>query len=192
MPSVYSPRWVQPEQTITRHCEMAGCRHAGDYKAPKNRNSNESKDYRWFCLEHVKQYNQSWNYFSGMKETEAEEFWREAHTGGRKTWKRGNREKQTRDDLQDAVYRTFADYLTGKQNTYSQTQKLVPIDRLTQESLAVLDMEWPVTEKDVKSRYKVLVKQYHPDVNNSEAAEDYFKKITAAYQQLKKAIKKQK
>lgn len=171
---------------------MAGCAHTGDYKAPKNRNSNESKDYRWFCLEHVKQYNQSWNYFSGMQESDAEEFWREAHTGGRKTWKRGSREKFTRDDLQDAVYRTFADYLTGKQNAAGKAQKLVPIDRLTQKSLAVLDMEWPVTEQDVKSRYKVLVKQYHPDVNASETAEDYFKKVTEAYQQLKAAIKKLK
>lgn len=191
MPSVYSPRWVEPEETVTRHCEMPGCSCAGEYKAPKSRYSNEAKDYRWLCLEHVKKYNEQWNYFSGMTDPEMEDFWREAQTGHRPTWKRGSQEKYTRDNLNDTVYRTFADYLSGRE-TSNRTQRLVPIDRLTQTSLAVLNLEWPVTEQDVKSRYKTLVKQYHPDVNASETAEDYFKKVTEAYQQLKAAIKKLK
>ncbi len=190
MVSVYSPRWVEPEQPASRACDIPGCMHSGEYRAPKNRKSSEAKDYHWFCLDHVKEYNQSWNYFSGMPESEAEEFWREAQTGHRPTWKRHGGKKHTREKLTENVYRSFADYLAAGDARYaSGGPKLVPIDRLTQKALAVLDMEWPVSERDVKQRYKALVKQYHPDVNNKKEAEDYFKKITEAYQHLKKAIK---
>lgn len=191
MTSVYSPRWTAPEEPIARHCDMPECRSSGEYRAPKHRGSADMKDYHWFCLDHVKQYNQSWNYFSGMADSEMEDFWREAQTGHRPTWKRGSQKQHTRETLTEDVYRSFADYLASGEAKYAKGgAKLVPIDRLTQKSLAVLDMEWPVSEREVKLRYKHLVKQYHPDINQTEGAADYFKKITEAYHQLKTAVKK--
>lgn len=191
MPSVYSPRWVEPEEPNTRHCEVAGCSAAGLHKAPKSRYSADNKDYHWFCVEHVRKYNESWNYFSGMSDDEMEDFWRESATGNRPTWKRNRKSSYTRDDLHESVRRSFADYLAGNEGK-PNANRIAPIDRESQKALAVLDLQWPVTEEDIKSRYKALVKQYHPDVNQEASAEDYFKKVTAAYQLLKKALKKLK
>lgn len=192
MPSVYSPRWVEPEQPITRHCEVAGCTGVGVHKAPKSRYSADNKDYHWFCTDHVRQYNESWNYFAGMSDAEMEEFWQESAIGGRPTWKRErSKAKYTREDLHESVRRTFADYLAGRDTDY-QNRRIAPIDKESQKSLALLDLQWPVTEEDIKTRYKILVKQYHPDVNQEAGAEVHFKQITAAYQQLKKALKKLK
>ncbi len=191
MPSVYSPRWIEPEEPITRKCDFAGCHGSGMHKAPKSRYSSDAKDYLWFCVDHVKKYNESWNYFSGMSDDEMAEFWDEAQTGHRPTWKRGEKPRYTRDTLNESVRRTFADYLAGNETNY-QNQRIAPIDRAAQKALAVLNLTWPVTEKDIKAKYKELVKQFHPDVNQEQSAEDTFKRITEAYQQLKTAIKKLK
>ena len=43
---------------------MPGCGAQGEYRAPKDR--SHLNDYWWFCLEHVRAYNGSWDYFKGM------------------------------------------------------------------------------------------------------------------------------
>jgi hypothetical protein len=192
MPSVYSPRWSEPIDPVIRHCDVGGCGCAGEYKAPKSRYSNDAKDYYWFCIQHVKQYNESWNYFAGMSEAEVQDFWHGAPTGHRPTWKRGRKQSIRPEDLSEAVYRSFADYLAGESPNHADPKRLLTIDKVTQQFLAVLDLEWPITVDEVKTRYKTLVKQYHPDVNPSATAEAYFKKITEAYQHLKKMIQQEK
>ena len=43
---------------------MPGCEAMGEYRAPKSR--RDLKDYWWFCLEHVRAYNSTWDYYKGM------------------------------------------------------------------------------------------------------------------------------
>ena len=57
---------VRAEATL---CEWQGCKNAGSHRAPKGR-SREREDWR-FCMEHVREYNQSYNYFSGMTDDAA-------------------------------------------------------------------------------------------------------------------------
>src|SRR5690606_10047788 len=45
-------------------CEWDSCDQHGSYRAPKGR-SAEGR-YFHFCLDHVRLYNQSYNYFAGM------------------------------------------------------------------------------------------------------------------------------
>ena len=40
-------------QSTTKNCEYPGCAHAGEYKAPRDKQN--LRDYRWFCLEHVRE-----------------------------------------------------------------------------------------------------------------------------------------
>ena len=42
-----------------------------------------------FCVDHVRQYNASYNYFDGMSDSEVEDFQKDALTGHRPTWKVG-------------------------------------------------------------------------------------------------------
>lgn len=46
---------------VHRKCDHPGCNKDGEFKAPKNRSL---KDYYWFCLEHVQEYNSRWNYYT--------------------------------------------------------------------------------------------------------------------------------
>ena len=47
-------------------CDWNKCKKEGLYKAPKERDN--SKNFRLLCLDHVKEFNKNWNYFSGMND----------------------------------------------------------------------------------------------------------------------------
>ena len=47
-------------------CDWNNCNEIGEYKAPVERDN--SKKFRMLCLEHVKEFNKNWNYFSGMND----------------------------------------------------------------------------------------------------------------------------
>ena len=53
-------------------CDWDKCNKIGLYKAPVERDN--SKRFRWLCLEHVKEFNKSWNYFANMNNQEIENF----------------------------------------------------------------------------------------------------------------------
>ena len=47
-------------------CDHPGCLHPGEYRAPQGRDREGS--YFCFCLEHVREYNATYDYFSGMSD----------------------------------------------------------------------------------------------------------------------------
>ena len=49
-----------------------------------------------------------------------------------------------------------------------------------------LDLTPPVTLEELKTRYRQLVKRYHPDANGGDrTAEERFKAVSAAYAALR-------
>ena len=53
-------------------CDWNNCKEIGEYKAPVEKDN--SKKYRMLCLEHVKEFNKNWNYFSGMNDNQIIDF----------------------------------------------------------------------------------------------------------------------
>ena len=53
-------------------CDWNNCEKVGEYKAPIEKDN--SKKYRMLCLEHVKEFNKNWNYFSGMNDEQVIDF----------------------------------------------------------------------------------------------------------------------
>ena len=87
-----------------RGCDCAGCGEAGDYRAPKSR--DHLNDYYWFCLAHVREYNQHWNYFAGLSTDQIENHVRAAGVWDRPSWPLGQwREREQ--NLRDQVARDF-------------------------------------------------------------------------------------
>ena len=76
----------QPKN-IDRVCNNPDCDELGIYPAPKSRNN--LKDYYYFCIDHVRDFNKSWNYFAGLNEEELEVEIRKAVTWDRPSWKFG-------------------------------------------------------------------------------------------------------
>ena len=53
-------------------CDWNNCKEIGAYKAPVEKDN--SKKFRMLCLEHVKEFNKNWNYFSGMNDEQVINF----------------------------------------------------------------------------------------------------------------------
>ncbi len=171
-------------------CAVPGCDKPAEYRAPKKRTeqSSEGKDYYWFCLDHVSDYNKRYDYFDGMSEAELEAFQRGSFTGHRPTWRMGaglGAESGVKHP-NEALNEKLREFLMG--------EAAAPVRRFTlkpkyRQALEALKLEWPITPEAVKAAYKTLVKQTHPDLNPGDAeAENRFKQIASAYQTLKKAF----
>ena len=56
-----------------RPCAVPGCPEAGEFRAPASdgdRSGHDGPRWRWLCLEHVREFNQKYNFFSGMSADE--------------------------------------------------------------------------------------------------------------------------
>jgi hypothetical protein len=76
--------------TSERTCEWAGCNKLAKYRAPRSRVKLD--EFHWFCLEHVRQYNSTWNYYAGLDESAIEESRRADAVWDRPTWTFGEHE----------------------------------------------------------------------------------------------------
>jgi hypothetical protein len=157
-------------------CCFKGCVLKGEFPAPKSRYN--SKERYYFCLEHVKAYNKSWDFFQGMGQNEIDGFYSDSITGHRKTYKRtSNFRNYTAEDLKEELFREFN--FTGQRQ---QKQKDIPDSEM--KYMKILGLVHPVTMKDIKSKYKQLAKKYHPDIIGF-GNEDKFKEVSEAYNYLK-------
>ena len=55
-------------ETSQRVCEHPSCEEAGKYRAPKSPDTLD--EYYWFCKDHVREYNNRWNFYEGKTEAE--------------------------------------------------------------------------------------------------------------------------
>ncbi len=181
-----------PPPPSGRVCEHAGCSDPGDYRAPKSR--VQLNEFRWFCIEHVREYNAGWNYYQGMSEPEIEAQIRADTTWRRPTWPLGGKPNPSHDsDPFDLLYDPY-DILSaasagarkrGARRKGPDGNKLTPDE---QQALQVLELDWPQTLDTVKVRYKKLVKLHHPDANGGDKdAEERLKVINQAYSTLKQS-----
>ena len=166
----------------TRLCDHLGCEEPGEYKAPKDR--VHLREYFWFCLEHVREYNKSWDFYKGMSQDEIISSQNSDVTWGRPTWPlgagmKGHHKIHLQDGLADEIFHKGA---------YSTAPKEVPKE--CREALAVFNLTFPFAEADLKTTYKKLAKQYHPDLKEGcKLAEERLKTINQAYTVLKKFLK---
>ena len=67
-----SPRFHGRVESADRQCEAPGCREAGEFRAPGRRPNgfDGPGDWRWFCLQHVREFNAGYDWFEGMSAEE--------------------------------------------------------------------------------------------------------------------------
>ena len=53
-------------------CEWSNCNEIGKYRAPLEKDN--SRNFKWLCVEHIKLFNSKWNYFDGMSDEEIQGF----------------------------------------------------------------------------------------------------------------------
>ncbi len=174
-PRAYAPDPAAPG----RVCDMPDCCAVGGYRAPKSRTN--LSDYWWFCLEHVRAYNASWDFYRGMTPGEIERQVRADSVGQRPSWPLGRLgaaawegELLDRDPLHVLA--------AGRVRGGAERARVRQTPPELREPLETLGLSWPTTLDQVKSRYKELAKRHHPDANGGDrAAEERLKTINLAY-----------
>ncbi len=189
------PRNEAPEPG-TMACQWKGCTAPARHRAPMGR--GRDGEHYWFCREHVRQYNASYNYFDGMSDREVEDFRKDAVYGHRPTWKiaenaQSDGGRETKEDGSKPASEEFGS--SSAQSFYAwrarqarskakkTSRKLKPLEK---KSLAALGLEAYPGKAEVKSRFKELVKRHHPDSNGGDrATEEKLREIIQAYNYLK-------
>jgi hypothetical protein len=194
MSRMHRHRSAPPWDDVCPHgpCDHPECGAVGLYPAPKGR--DRLREFYWFCLEHVRNYNSTWNYYAGMAEPEIETHIRHDTVWQRPTWPLGrwgsrHRRGFTLDDGFGPIFgdgEPEAGARTRRENGSSARAEERVRQAEHERALAVLELKWPVTLDEIKVRYKVLVKKLHPDANGGDkAAEEHLKVVNQAYSTLK-------
>ncbi|MGI9353077.1 MAG: DnaJ domain-containing protein [Rhizobiaceae bacterium] len=175
---------------VDTSCQWEGCEKPGTHKAPLGR--DREGQYLNLCIEHVREYNKTYNYFSGLGDDDIARIQKDALTGHRPTWtmgvnKDGKKTPYSEGDPRGAI----ADRIisrsmrrTGQMSGKGATsRKLRPLEKKAFDDLG---MPHSASPDDLKTRYKALVKQYHPDTNGGDrSAEERLRQIIKAYKILK-------
>ena len=187
-------RRVQAEH----RCDWPNCTEPSSYRAPKGR--NREHQYWRFCLLHVREYNQSYNFFAGMSDDAVARFQKDALTGHLPTWRmgtiggqRGAKGRVGRffdADLGTAdpfdVLREFGAPPAGAAQSRAKAERPT-VRNGERKALYALGLEESATGPEIKARFKELVKRHHPDANGGDrTSEDKLREIIEAYNYLKK------
>jgi hypothetical protein len=172
-------------------CAHPGCDAPGEFRAPPaadGRPGDRRPEWRWFCLDHVREFNSGYNFFSGMSAEEIEAAQRPyagweretrafAHTGA----DRPPRWSDFSDPL-DAIGARF------RQAATKPREDGKPLSGENRRDLDTLGLEANANRHELRRRYTELVRRYHPDHNGGDRGhEARLQQVIDAYQRLRKA-----
>lgn len=174
-------------------CDWPGCAHAATHRAPKGR--TREREYWRFCLDHVREYNQSYNFFAGMSDDAVARYQKDAITGHRPTWKMGlgggARFKNSAGRFYgyggaEDPFEVFRDFGRPRPEEPRADAARRTVRNAERKALHTLGLEDGAGRAEIKGRFKELVKRHHPDANGGDrGSEDKLREIIEAYNYLK-------
>ena len=186
--------------TSERRCEWPGCEGHGTYRAPHS--PERLSEFRWFCLDHVRRYNAGWNFFNGFDEDALDAQMRADVIWERPTWRLGRGPSAAMGMMQNHMdgkaWERFGisdplDVLgTAATINPANRQSERPRRRLArdeQKAMDVLGLPHHIdTRAEVRTRYRALVMELHPDMNGGHNPEpERLARVLKAWQVLKKS-----
>jgi hypothetical protein len=171
-------------------CAHPGCDEAGEFRAPPADGRRSGFDgpgeWRWLCLDHVRAFNDSYNFFNGMTTDEIEAAQTPYAGWARETRAFANvgspppRWADFTDPL-DAIGARFRRAPEARMR--SDGRELSQADR---RFLGVLGLSVDADRRALRQRYLDLVRRYHPDKNGGDRShEKALQAVIEAYTQLK-------
>ncbi|WP_115367595.1 DnaJ domain-containing protein [Alteripontixanthobacter maritimus] len=181
-----------------RQCEHPRCADEGEFRAPGNRVAgfDGPGDWRWFCLDHVREFNAGYDWFEGMNAdeiyaaqapgagwaTETRAFNKTAGVDGMPRW-------SDFDDPLDAIGARMRSIKTRAAREVDMGADPTGRPRFSRAEMAALEtmnLGSDTDRRKLRRRYSELVRRFHPDRNGGDRAhEDRLGEVVAAYQMLK-------
>jgi hypothetical protein len=172
-----------------RHCAQPGCSEPGEFRAPADRGGGSDfegpGDWRWLCLDHVREFNVSYNYFAGMTSDQIEAA--QTPYGG---WDRHTRAFSASAASPPPKWADFEDPLDAIGARFARAHSAPAsgreISEADRKSLRILGLGTDADRKALRQRYADLVRRYHPDRNGGDRShEKALQAVIEAYTQLK-------
>ncbi|MBV8685631.1 MAG: J domain-containing protein [Alphaproteobacteria bacterium] len=171
-------------------CAHPGCDEAGEFRAPGEARPDFDGpgQWRWLCLDHVREFNARYNYFSGMSTDEIEAA--QNPYGG---WDRETRAFATGGADAPPRWADFADPLDAIGARFRRApageaprgdgRELSGEDR---RNLKTLGLAADADRRGLRRRYAELLRRYHPDHNGGDRShEGTLQAVIEAYTRLK-------
>ena len=167
-------------------CDWNNCKEIGEYKAPLEKDN--SKKYRMLCLEHVKEFNKNWNYFSGMDDQQIMNFLKSDMIWHKPTQSFSSSDNFFKILWNNALKDDLNKYKINGQFDHMEQFKFNNNDI---KAFSILGVSIGIKWERVREKFKKLVKKFHPDMNSgNKEYEEKLKLITLAYTQLKNTYRK--
>ena len=166
-------------------CDWNNCNNIGEYKAPVEKDN--SKKYRLLCLEHIKEFNKNWNYFENMDDAEILEFIK-----ADMTWHKPTQNFSAQDNFFKILWNNALKEDLDKNGIGKNHAKMAQFNFSNKDLKAfdILGLVVTINWEKIRSKFKKLVKKFHPDMNSgNKKFEEKLKVITLAYTQLKRTLK---
>ena len=173
-----------------------GCQEPGEFRAPGTRmpSFDGPGEWRWLCLDHVREFNAGYDWFAGMS---AEEIyaaqapaagWRTESPSFRPTAGAGDMPRWADfDDPLDAI----AARANGIKSRARREAEVAMSGRFNREEAAALETMGLSSDTDrskLRRRYSELVRRFHPDRNGGDRKhEAQLGRVVEAYQLLRKS-----
>ena len=169
-------------------CAEPGCDAPGEFRAPglQRPDFDGPGDWRWLCLDHVREFNSGYNYFDGMSADEISDA--QNPYGG---WDRetrafgiaGGSPPPRWADFVDPLDAIGARFRPRRQDQRKDGRELSEGDR---KALRVLGLGIDADRRALRLRYLDLVRRYHPDMNGGDRShEKALQAVIEAYGELK-------
>ena len=162
-------------------CDWDNCNEIGEYKAPVEKDN--SKKFRMLCLEHVKEFNKNWNYFSGMDNNQIIEFLRSDIT-----WHKPTQSFSSSDNFFKILWNNAMKDELNKTNFKDHLNHMnqFKFNHSDMKAFNILNISVGIKWEKIQEKFKKLVKKFHPDMNaENKKFDEKLKSITLAYTQLK-------
>jgi DnaJ-domain-containing protein 1 len=179
-----------------RECAHPRCSEPGEYRAPGGRGHgfDGPGEWRWLCLEHVREFNAGYDWFEGMSaeevfaaqspasgwRTESPSFRPTPGVDGMPRW-------SDFDDPLDAIS-ARASGIKSRARREAEMAMDGRFSREEAEALETMGLGLDTDRKGLRRRYSELVRRYHPDRNGGDRQyETRLNRVVEAYQTLRKA-----
>ncbi|UIP06324.1 J domain-containing protein [Erythrobacter sp. SDW2] len=183
-----------------RVCEHPACVEPGEFRAPGGANGFGGNNFdgpgqwRWFCLDHVREFNSGYDWFDGMSADEI--LAAQSPAAGWQTESRTFRPTAGIDGL--PRWADFADPLdaiaaraSGIKSRARREAEMAMDGRFSRDeaqALETMGLGLDTDRRRLRQRYSELVRRYHPDRNGGDRKyENRLNRVVEAYQLLRKS-----
>ena len=167
-------------------CDWKKCNKIAKYKAPIEKDN--SKKFKWLCLDHVKEFNRSWDYFKDMSDQKIRQFLKSDII-----WHRETQSFSSPNNFFNILWKNVLNDEIDIFNNYKYYKKIKTKINFTdgdEKAFKIIGLEIGTNWKEIQNKFKTLVKKFHPDMNSgNKKFEEKLKMITLAYTQLKMRYK---